>query len=101
MARTVFRIALVVVVASTFTSGVGGAVPGDTAQSSDTEQVAVCHVPPGNPSNAQLIMVSEQGWEDGHSEHENDIRMDQHPQHHPDHQHNAEIMCEHHGEHVA
>jgi len=101
ISRTACRIAIAVIIASTLTSGVGGAVPGDAAHSSDTERVAVCHVPSGNPSTAQLITVSEQGWEEGHSEHENDIRMDQHTQHHPDHQHDAETMCEHHGEHVA
>ena len=99
--RTVIRFAIVIAVATTLTSGMIGAVAGAEHQSRDTENIEVCHVPAGNPSNAQLITVSEQGWENGHSNHGDDIRMDEHPSHHPDHQHSAETMCEHHGEHVA
>jgi len=98
VARTVFCIALAPVVASALTSGVGGAVASDPTQSSDTPQIEVCHVPAGN---AQLITVSEQGGENGHSNHEHDIRMDQHSPHHPDHQHDATTMCEHHGGHAT
>lgn len=99
--RTVLRFAIVIAVATTLTSGMVGAVAGAEHQSEDTENIEVCHVPAGNPSNAQLITVSEQGWENGHSKHANDIRMDKHSQHHSDHQHSTETMCEHHGEHVA
>ena len=98
---TVIRFAIVIAVATTLTSGMIGAVAGAEHQSGDTENIEVCHVPAGNPSNAQLITVSEQGWENGHSNHADDIRMDEHPSHHPDHQHSTETMCEHHGEHVA
>jgi hypothetical protein len=101
--RTILSIAIATTVALTLSAGLVGAVPeGDhDSNSGDTQEVKVCHVPAGNPSNAQLVTVSEQSWENGHSKHGNDIRMDQHPPHHPDHQHNAETMCEHHGEHIA
>ncbi len=99
--RTVIRFAIVIAVATMLTSGMGGAVAGPEHQSGDAESIEVCHVPSGNPSNAQLITVSEQGWENGHSKHPNDIRMDEHSPHHPEHEHSTETMCEHHGEHVA
>lgn len=35
----------------------------------DKDKISICHVPPGNPENAQNISVSEEAWEKGHDPH--------------------------------
>jgi hypothetical protein len=35
-------------------------------------KVTICHVPPGNPANAHTLVVSVQGWENGHQRHRGD-----------------------------
>lgn len=50
-------------------SELGGA-PGKGEDSSG--KVTICHVPPGNPANAHTLVVSVQGWENGHKRHRGD-----------------------------
>ncbi len=44
--------------------------PGNGEASSG--KVTICHVPPGNPANAHTLVVSVQGWENGHQRHRGD-----------------------------
>lgn len=39
------------------------------ASAAGSAKVAVCHVPPGNPENAQSVTVSNYAWENGHTPH--------------------------------
>lgn len=42
------------------------------AQEDASGKVTICHVPPGNPANAHTLIVSRQGWENGHQRHRGD-----------------------------
>jgi hypothetical protein len=47
-----------------------GGAPGNGEDTSG--KVTICHVPPGNPANAHTLVVSVQGWENGHRRHQGD-----------------------------
>lgn len=52
---------------------VGAPAKGEgSASGENTGKVTICHVPPGNPANAHTLVVSVQGWENGHQRHRGD-----------------------------
>jgi len=43
--------------------------PEDTGRGTGDHKITICHLPPGNPANAQSIEIDKSAWETGHSPH--------------------------------
>lgn len=59
---------LLIAVVTVVALGGGLASSVNAAQPQD-HKITICHVPPGNPDNAQSITIDEHAWENGHTPH--------------------------------
>jgi hypothetical protein len=71
------RILLVVVVTLSLALGAGMAVAGDKTTGGDhNEKYRICHIPPGNPSNAHIITVGSLSAVEHHVENHGDFLIE-------------------------
>lgn len=70
MLDTLPRVVVAVFVTLAFTAGAGVVAGGaDKVGKKKPKKVKVCHVPPGNPSNAHVIHIPKKAFFKGHKKH--------------------------------